>query len=178
MIFMDLVRKSYIETYERTIRDMVDIDYDKEKEIREQILFYDYLMEKYPNKPIYKSLSDSTKNLYKIFFGSLTFGVFEKFEGILFDNYKKKAKIGIEFVSYDGEYPNLCSGTLVLKIDGHEVTFPKYCMNSGGSISGDYWNVYEGEWTVKVPEEYKVYEKEINKVVNENVEHGCCGGCI
>lgn len=36
----------------------------------------------------------------------------------------------VEFVSYDGDFPNLCSGTLVLRIDGEKVTFPKYCMCS------------------------------------------------
>lgn len=41
----------------------------------------------------------------------------------------------VKFVSYDGEYPNLCSGTLVLNVDGKDVTFPKYCLSScGGCI--------------------------------------------
>lgn len=30
----------------------------------------------------------------------------------------------VEFVSYDGEYPNLCSGTLMLSIDGEPWNFP------------------------------------------------------
>ena len=30
----------------------------------------------------------------------------------------------VEFVSYNGSFPNLCSGTLVLRIDGVERTFP------------------------------------------------------
>ena len=55
----------------------------------------------------------------------------------------------VEFVSYDGDFPNLCSGTLVLRIDGEEVTFPKYCMRSGGSVwFDDEWHehVESGEW--------------------------------
>ena len=29
----------------------------------------------------------------------------------------------VEFISYTGRYPNLCSGILTLRIDGKEVTF-------------------------------------------------------
>jgi hypothetical protein len=31
--------------------------------------------------------------------------------------------MNIEFVSYNGKYPNLCSGKLTVKIDGKEVSF-------------------------------------------------------
>lgn len=31
----------------------------------------------------------------------------------------------IEFVSYDGTYPTLCSGKLIVKIDGKEISFGK-----------------------------------------------------
>lgn len=87
----------------------------------------------------------------------------------------------VEFISYDGDYPNLCSGTLVLKIDGEEVKFPKYCMRSGGGVwFDDDWNAYTcgGPWSIEVPDEYKYLKQEIEDVVNENVEYGCCGGCI
>jgi len=57
----------------------------------------------------------------------------------------------VKFVSYDGAYPNLCAGTLVLEIDGKQITIPKYCMNSGGSVyidndGDDYVSV--GRWSV------------------------------
>lgn len=87
----------------------------------------------------------------------------------------------VEFVSYNGRYPNLCSGKLVLHIDGKEVEFPDYCMCSGGSVwfddEGD-GHVEYGEWTVDVPEEYMQFYDEIQNCVNENVSYGCCGGCI
>ena len=109
----------------------------------------------------------------------------------------------IEFVSYSGEYPNLCRGTLVVKIDGKEVSFgnttkflrddenladyPRFWC-SGGSVSFDEnWNeeVISGcDWEMSSPNE-KDYPPEIWKllpdileVMNENVTGGCCGGCV
>ncbi len=87
----------------------------------------------------------------------------------------------VEFVSYDGEYPNLCSGTLKLRINGETVTFPEYCMHPGGCVTFDAdYNptVSNGAWSVDVPEEYEGIRHEIEYVVNQNVRQGCCGGCI
>lgn len=87
----------------------------------------------------------------------------------------------VEFVSYTGEYPNLCRGILTLKIDGEIVEFPKNCMASGGSVwfDGDWGDhVESGAWYVDVPEEFLQYKQEIIDCVNENVPHGCCGGCV
>jgi len=89
----------------------------------------------------------------------------------------------LEFVSYDGAYPNLCSGTLKMKLDGAVVTFPDYCLSSDGSVWFDddcNENVEEGDWTIGIfpenfPEELK---EEAEKIVNENVRKGCCGGCV
>lgn len=84
----------------------------------------------------------------------------------------------VEFVSYDGAYPSLCAGTLVLRIAGELVTFPKYCLMSGGCVPCEEDEVLTGEWLVAVPEKYSFCFDEIHKVVNENVPHGCCGGCL
>ena len=40
----------------------------------------------------------------------------------------------VEFVFYSGEYPNLCRGVLVLKIDGHQYAF--FHTLSTGEIHG------------------------------------------
>jgi hypothetical protein len=111
----------------------------------------------------------------------------------------------IEFVSYDGAYPNLCSGKLTVKIDGKEVSFgyatkswswekeedlaeyPRFWC-SGGSVSFDEdWNeevISYCDWEMSSPNE-KDYPPEIWKllpdileVMNENVAGGCCGGCV
>lgn len=104
----------------------------------------------------------------------------------------------VEFVSYTGKYPNLCSGILTLKIDGIEYTFGnRYkCKNaketeylptfwcSGGYVGfDDDWNesVDSGEWRIDIeyiPEQFRKYASEIDYVFNENVKWGCCGGCV
>lgn len=91
----------------------------------------------------------------------------------------------VEFVSYDGRYPNLCAGTLVIKVNGKEYTFPKHSLVSGGAVwfDGDWGDhVESGAWFVEIPEELveelAPYAKEIEACVNENVPHGCCGGCV
>lgn len=86
-------------------------------------------------------------------------------------------------VKYDGRYPNLCRGTLVVTIDGKEWTFPNYCLSSGGCVSfDDDWQeeVTGGPWKITdwpdgFPEEHKVATLD---AVNDQVEWGCCGGCI
>lgn len=98
----------------------------------------------------------------------------------------------IKFLSYDGTYPNLCSGTLGLEIDGKKV-YCKRCLSSGGSAGVDFDNDYEeycttGDWTVyfediegQLPDGMSLsgLDKQIiTDLVNENVPHGCCGGCI
>lgn len=88
----------------------------------------------------------------------------------------------VKFVSYTGKWPNLCHGVLTLNIDGVDVRFgteqhPRF-WSSGGSCS--MRSIGHGEWRIDVselPEEYRKYAAEIDQVFNENVEHGCCGGC-
>lgn len=100
----------------------------------------------------------------------------------------------IKFISYDGEYPNLCSGTLTLDIDGEVVTFgykydkvnyPQF-WHSGGScgfLGCDYDETYcnNEEWELDeaaLPAKYKNIGKELIQVFNNNVRWGCCGGCL
>ena len=93
----------------------------------------------------------------------------------------------IEFVSYNGKYPNLCSGWLELLIDGKP--WRKYVnLFSGGQcyIDGEREIVEQGPWGLS-KYEYDDLAKagfndaEIEKIVcllNEHVEFGCCGGCL
>lgn len=105
----------------------------------------------------------------------------------------------IEFVSYDGEYPNLCRGVLTLLIDGKEYRFGHdYCKFESYKTDGNYesfwssggccgfdddWNemVMDGEWRIdkeELPDGLKEYSEEIGEIFNANVPWGCCGGCI
>lgn len=99
----------------------------------------------------------------------------------------------IKFVSYDGSYPCLCYGVLVLEVNGKQLAFggdeyPRF-WTSGGSVSFDEdWNeeVLVGDWCWFTSEyDEKMLPKDIieNKdfvmeLFNSNVPQGCCGGCV
>lgn len=103
----------------------------------------------------------------------------------------------IQFVSYDGKYPNLCSGNLELLIDGKKHIFD-HILISGGCAGVDLktYEEYceEGDWSISFwdnngkatitnlkDEEIVLTDEELNyltRLVNENVPCGCCGGCI
>lgn len=89
----------------------------------------------------------------------------------------------IEFISYTGKWPVLCSGELTFKINGKQYTAEN--LISGGEIgfkhgySDEY--IKKGPWSLSedsLPDEIKPCKRLITKMVNENVEQGCCGGCI
>lgn len=91
----------------------------------------------------------------------------------------------IKFISYDGAWPNYCSGVLKIEVDGKEYALRKYTLVSGGRVTFDAnWSnakVYKGPWKIDedyLPDELKSCKSQIEAVVNENVPFGCCGGCI
>lgn len=95
----------------------------------------------------------------------------------------------VKFISYTGKWPVLCMGILTIEVDGKEYVFNKYWdglskfWESGGSIEyyNDEYHTYSGDWIFdkkKLPEELQPYADEIFELFQENVENGCCGGCI
>lgn len=86
-------------------------------------------------------------------------------------------------IEYDGKWPNLCSGKLVVTIDGTVWDFKSFCLCSGGEVTSDKdWNftVTQGMWTIYewpegFPEELKLA---VLEEINNTIDHGCCGGCI
>lgn len=93
----------------------------------------------------------------------------------------------IKFISYDGKYPNLCNGILTLEIDGKTVTFgsnngcdyDRFWISGGccGTkyIETDEWQFDDDKY---FPDKYLSHYEEIKKLFNDNVEFGCCGGCM
>lgn len=97
----------------------------------------------------------------------------------------------VEFISYDGKYPNLCGGRLVLGINGIPYTFgykrndhePFWSSGGKTGFRGQYNDAYvlKDEWIINVdvlPVEIRKYANEIIEEFNNNVPYGCCGGCL
>lgn len=90
----------------------------------------------------------------------------------------------VRFISYNGRYPNLCRGTLVIEVNGKQYSL-LYALASGGAayFTNNYSeeHVEEGKWSVSenaLPEGIRQYKNQIEEVVNDCVPHGCCGGCL
>lgn len=91
--------------------------------------------------------------------------------------------MAITKIEYDGDYPNLCSGTLKVYTEDKSWVFPRYCLCSGGSVSftedweevitKDAWNITD--YPNDFPEEFK---EELLDLVNFEIPYGCCGGCV
>lgn len=95
------------------------------------------------------------------------------------------------FISYNGKFPNLCNGVLTLEINGKIITFSsskdfeadyKFDLYSGGyaGTSMDFKKgiLTEGPWELHLPSEFSEIEEDVQLQFNENVECGCCGGCL
>lgn len=101
---------------------------------------------------------------------------------------KVMKEMKVSKINYDGCYPNLCSGILTVTTsdnDGNEKEwiFPNFCMKSGGSVSfNDEMDelVDCGEWSIsEFPDGFpEDLEQDVEKMVNQEVECGCCGGCV
>ena len=86
-------------------------------------------------------------------------------------------------IEYDGAYPCLCHGHLVVTIDEVEWDFGNFSLMSGGQVWHDddlgesvdhgEWDVLE--WPEGFPEELK---DEVLDAINREIPHGCCGGCL
>ena len=106
-----------------------------------------------------------------------------------------KHKHVLEFVNYNGKFPNLCCGKLIVKIDGKEFsfdsdhedksTYDSFWASSGCCSFNKEWGeiLEKGPWKLmafpdEYPEPIRSCLNELIDLFNENVEQGCCGGCI
>jgi hypothetical protein len=85
-------------------------------------------------------------------------------------------------ISYDGAWPSLCSGVLTVFAEGRCWIFPRHALTSGGCAGVRGEDVYceQGDWLVSewptdFPENLKW---DLIDIINSEVPHGCCGGCI
>jgi len=86
-------------------------------------------------------------------------------------------------IEYDGEYPNLCRGKLIVIVDETTWEFERGALESGGSVTFDSrWNetVDKGkwivnEWPLNFPDEFKC---DVEQKINDVIPWGCCGGCV
>ena len=91
-----------------------------------------------------------------------------------------------EFIDYDGKYPQLCSGHLRFMSDGKKYAGYIWLLSGGRSWFDEYlnWHLTEGPWKEVSGPLFEVYPKflehktELLKMINENVPHGCSGGCV
>lgn len=84
-------------------------------------------------------------------------------------------------IIYDGKYPCLCMGHLIVIVDGVEYDFGSSCLLSGGCINFDdgEFDIEEGDWDVEYPKDFPdELKEEVLDSINENIPWGCCGGCI
>lgn len=110
----------------------------------------------------------------------------------------------IKFISYSGEWPTLCHGVLVLEVNGKQFRFgyepldlpakaedkdnyPPFWTSGGGVTFDEEWNdfVWQGDWQwdndiadTDLPKEIVENKELVMKIFNENVQQGCCGGCV
>lgn len=90
----------------------------------------------------------------------------------------------IEFIKYTGKWPTLCSGELYFKVNGKEYKIKGLVPGGEVGFKGGYGGesyIKKGPWRLHnhdFSKELKPYKRLITKMVNENVEQGCCGGCL
>ena len=81
--------------------------------------------------------------------------------------------LGVRFISYSGEYPNYCSGNLILVIEGiqHQFYLPDLLKEP---FSYDIRTIPIENF----PPELHRYYYEIIRVMKKNLRFTCCGGCL
>lgn len=91
--------------------------------------------------------------------------------------------MSVNFIDYDGKYPALCSGILIYEHNGI-IYNVQYALISGGyctcnedgneQMKENEWKLYRDHFQNLNDDEFSYLVEQ----VNENVDYGCCGGCL
>lgn len=93
----------------------------------------------------------------------------------------KEYKFGHNYMNH--HYDEITNTWSYTDEDPNNPNFNSFWTSGGCVTHDDDWNfdVVSGEWEIDVeelPKQFKELAEEIDRVFNENVEYGCCGGCI
>lgn len=85
-------------------------------------------------------------------------------------------------IKYDGKFPNLCVGNLLVTVDDQQWDFGTFALYSGGNVlytDKGKWEIKKDEWAIRWPTDFpNRFKKAVAQKINETIEHGCCGGCL
>ena len=90
----------------------------------------------------------------------------------------------VEFIASENEWKySACAARVTISIDGNWVKLPENSLISGGSVYFDdeIDDITKGDWKIwdsALPEHLRFLKPQIEKVINENLWPGCCGGCL
>lgn len=137
----------------------------------------------YSDKYIDKHMND----IRTIYEGSYDWYEYSRDLHVFFPERDINNENAVKFISYDGEYPMGCKGTLTLNINGEVVTFsdeneqamyPAFWSVGGNSIIDQEVDGHKAWICIdSIPKKYKRYFIEIEREFNANVVWGCCGDC-
>jgi hypothetical protein len=73
----------------------------------------------------------------------------------------------------------LCGSSWTIKYNDTIIVLARPLI-SGGSVSwgSDGDEIIDGPWSLDLPDFLEPYEEELTKLANDNIDWGCCGGCI
>lgn len=85
-------------------------------------------------------------------------------------------------IEYDGDFPNLCAGTLIVHVDDKTWNFGRALLTDGCAWidENSEAQVDTGPWSLKdYPDDFpEEYLEALLEHINKTIPWGCCGGCI
>jgi len=88
----------------------------------------------------------------------------------------------LEFISYDGKFPNLCRGKLLIRLHGQQWGLR---LKSGGvarSYGDNVEHIVQGPWQLEedlLPDDFpRDLIPAVLLLVEKRVPRGCCAGCL